>query len=93
MSISTVVTRGYGLFGSVNLLPVWGYYVDRAVPLCVAASQIVSAGCEMSQVVTAGSSAASIALAGEAHSQTVLAGADEAQITIAGESASQIGCC
>lgn len=27
MSISTVVTRGYGAFGNVNLLPTWGYYI------------------------------------------------------------------
>ena len=30
MSISTVVTRGYGAFGSVNKLPTWGYGIGAA---------------------------------------------------------------
>lgn len=30
-SIATVVTRGYGSFGSVNLLPTIGYGVNQAV--------------------------------------------------------------
>lgn len=31
MSISTVVTRGYGTFGSVNKVPTWGYGIGSAV--------------------------------------------------------------
>jgi hypothetical protein len=31
MSISTVVTRGYGAFGSVNKLPTWGYGIGAGV--------------------------------------------------------------
>jgi hypothetical protein len=30
MSISTVVTRGYGAFGGVNKLPTWGYGIGAA---------------------------------------------------------------
>ena len=30
MSIATVVTRGYGSFGSVNKLPTWGYSIGAA---------------------------------------------------------------
>ena len=34
MSIATVVTRGYGSFGSVNLVPTFGYtsYVTTVIP-------------------------------------------------------------
>ena len=32
MSISTVVTRGYGTFGNVNKLPVWGYGAGAPAP-------------------------------------------------------------
>ena len=31
MSIATVVTRGYGSFGSVNLIPTLGYSIGEAV--------------------------------------------------------------
>jgi hypothetical protein len=31
MSIATVVTRGYGAFGSVNKLPTWGYGIGAGV--------------------------------------------------------------
>lgn len=31
MSIATVVTRGYGTFGSVNLLPVRGYSIGSPI--------------------------------------------------------------
>ena len=27
MSISSIITRGYGTWGSVNLLPTWGYEI------------------------------------------------------------------
>lgn len=43
MSIATVVTRGFGSFGSVNLLPTLGYSISTAVivagPFCVQAIQ------------------------------------------------------
>jgi hypothetical protein len=32
MSIATVVTRGYGSFGSINLLPTLGYSIGEALP-------------------------------------------------------------
>jgi len=31
MSISSIITRGYGTWGSVNLLPTWGYGIGAAV--------------------------------------------------------------
>ena len=31
MSIATVVTSGFGSFGSVNKLPTWGYDIGAAV--------------------------------------------------------------
>ena len=31
MSSSTIITRGYGAFGSVNKLPTWGYGIGVAV--------------------------------------------------------------
>lgn len=30
MSIATIVTRGYGSFGSVNFIPTWGYSLGEA---------------------------------------------------------------
>jgi len=33
MSIATVVTRGYGSFGSVNYLPTWGYDIGAAAAI------------------------------------------------------------
>jgi len=48
MSVSTLLTRGYGSFGDVTLLPTWGYgiavYVDG--PFRIVESLAYSAGAE-----------------------------------------------
>jgi len=43
MSISTVVTMGYGSFGSVNKLPTLGYGIGAAVVLVYGPARVTAA--------------------------------------------------
>lgn len=62
-------------------------------PFCVAASQLVVAGCDASQFAFAGESASQMVTAGESASQLATAGDSASQIVSPGADASQIGCC
>jgi hypothetical protein len=67
-SPSTVITLGYGSFGSVNLVPTLGYGISTAVivsgPYMVIAAQVTMAGAVSGQVTMAGSVKAQITQAG-----------------------------
>lgn len=71
MSIATVVTRGYGSFGSINKLPTLGYSQDAGVrgPIRVVAAQLYRPGMMAGGVFRPGAKAADVyrpgAMAGE----------------------------
>lgn len=95
MSIPSVVTRGFGSFGSVNFLPTLGYSLSGVIagPFCFTASQLVVAGASAKQLSYAGDSASQIVNAGRTIDQIVNSGEDANQIVNPGVSASQEGCC
>ena len=78
MSVATVVTRGFGSFGSVNKLPTLGYSIGAAVavvngPWCVETVQVRSAGAVVRQMRQGGAVAR--------------------QVVSGGSQSMQMGCC
>jgi len=64
MSIATVVTRGYGSFGTINFLPTLGYTQFTVVivdgPFCATSAQLVYGLSTASQLVNGHPTAAQL---------------------------------
>lgn len=95
MSIATVVTRGFGSFGSVNLLPTWGYGITIAAisPFCFEAVSIVSGGVLALNIAQPGSIASNVAHGGSVVDSIDSGGDDASLIVQPGSDATSIGCC
>ena len=57
MSVSSVVTRGYGTWSTVNKLPTWGYSIGAAVVVeVVSTKRTICIGTSLARSVMVGTS-------------------------------------